>query len=87
MPPLAFLKNASQARRQDSVAGGGGEINCGEVREVFLHEFEWGTGAREIYLSVDQTNKMKTNKKQVFRAKFPQIQVVVSKFLRFSTNS
>ena len=45
------------------LGGGGAEINCGEVREFFLHEFEWGTGAREIYLSVDQTNKMKTNKK------------------------
>ena len=30
--------------------------------------FEWGTGAREIYSSVDQTNKMKT-KKKVFSSK------------------
>ena len=32
--------------------------------EVYLFEFEWGTGAREIYSSVDQTNKVKTKKKR-----------------------
>ena len=59
-----------QARRQDSVTGGGGaEINFGGAREVYLCEFERGTGAREIYSSVDQTNKVKTIKKRVFSAK------------------
>ena len=33
------------------------------AREVYLREFEKGTGAREIYSNVDQTNKMKTKKK------------------------
>ena len=44
-----------QARRQSSVTRG--------PREVYLCEFQRGTGAREIYFSVDQTYKMKTNKK------------------------
>ena len=30
------------------------------AREVYLCKFERGTGAREIYSSVDQMNKMKT---------------------------
>ena len=37
-------------------------------------KFDGGTGAREV-------------KKKVFVSKFPQILVVVVKFLRFSTNS
>ena len=45
-----------QARRQESVTGGGAEINLGGAQEVDLCEFERGTGAREIYSSVDQTN-------------------------------
>ena len=53
-----------QARRQDSITGGGGaEINFRGAREVYLCEFERGTGARGIYPSLDQTNKMKTKKK------------------------
>ena len=35
---------------------------------------------------MDQTKKVKTKKKKVFVPKFPQILVVVSKFLRFFTN-
>ena len=60
-----------QARRQDSVTGGGrgAEINFGGVREVYSCEFDRGTGAREIYSSVDQTNKVKTKKKKVFSSK------------------
>ena len=44
------------------------EINFVGVREICLCEFERGTGAREIYSSVDQTNKVKT-KKKVFSSK------------------
>ena len=70
------------------MTGGGeaAEINFGGAREVYLCEFKRDTGAQEIYSSVDQTNKVKT-KKKVFSSKFPQILVIVSKFLRFSTNS
>ena len=58
-----------QARRQDSVTGGGGaKINFGGAREVYLGEFERGTGAWEIYSREDQTNKVKT-KKKVFSSK------------------
>ena len=75
-----------QAQRQDSVTGGA-EINFGGAREVYLFEFERGTGAREIYSSMDQTNKVKTKKKRSAFQKFPQIVVIVSKFLQFATNS
>ena len=51
-----------QARRQDSVTGWA-EINFGGAREVYLCEFERGTGAREVYTSVDQTKNVKTKKK------------------------
>ena len=47
-----------QARRQDSVTGGA-EINFERAREVYLCEFKRGTGAREIYPSLDQMNKVK----------------------------
>ena len=47
-----------QARRQDSVTGGA-EINFWGAREVYLREFERGTGAREIYFSLVQMNKVK----------------------------
>ena len=49
------LIGAQQARRQDSVTEGA-EINFGGVREVYLCEFERGTGAREIYPNLDQMN-------------------------------
>ena len=35
-------------------------MNFGGAREVYLCEFERGTGAREIYPSLDQMNKVKT---------------------------
>ena len=44
---------------------GGAEINFGGAREVHLCEFERGTRAREVYSSLDQTNKVKTKKKKV----------------------
>ena len=47
---------------------GGAEINFGGARKVYFCEFERGTGAREIYSSVNQTNKVKT-KKKVFSSK------------------
>ena len=37
---------------------GGAEINFGGAREVCLCEFERGTGALEIYPSLDQMNKV-----------------------------
>ena len=58
--------------------GGGAEINFGGARKVYLCEFERGTGAREIYSGVEKRSSVQ---------KFPQILVVVSKFLRFSTKS
>ena len=60
----------SQARLQDSVTGGEAEINLGGAREVYLCEFERGMGACEIYSSEDQTNKVKTNKKDLQFKKF-----------------
>ena len=48
-----------QARRQDSVTGRT-EINIGSAREVYLCEFERGMGAREIYPTLDQMDKVKT---------------------------
>ena len=76
-----------QYRRQDSVTGGGGTNKFGGSREVCSCEFERGTGAREICCSVDQTNNVKTKRKRSSIQKFPQILVIVSKFLRFFTNS
>ena len=58
----SFQNICDQARRQDSVTAGA-EINFGGAREVDFCEIERGTGAREIYSSVDQTNKVKTKKK------------------------
>ena len=54
-----------QARRQDSVTGGA-EINFGGAREVYLCEFERGTGAREINPILDQMNKVKTKDSKGF---------------------
>ena len=66
-----------QARRQDSVTGGGGHKEIwGGARELDLREFE----------SVDQTKKVKTKKRSSIQ-KFPQILVIISKIVRFSTNS
>ena len=62
-----------QAWRQDSVTGGGAEINLGGAREVYVLEFDGATGAREVYSNVDQIKNVKTKKK-----------VFVSNFLRFS---
>ena len=76
-------KKSIQARRQDSVTGGA-EINFEGTREVCFREFERGTGAREIYSSLNQTIKVKKN---VFGFKFPQILVFASKFVRLFTNS
>ena len=52
-----------QAQRQDSGTGGGRNKFWG-AWEVHLCEFGRGTGAREIYPSLDQTNKVKTKKKR-----------------------
>ena len=106
-------KKSIQARRQDSVTGGA-EINFEGTREVCFREFERGTGAREIYSSLNQTIKVKKKclrfqisansgirlkiraivheftkkkKKKVFGSKFSQTLIIVSKFLRFFTNS
>ena len=47
---------------------GGAEINSGGAREVYLCEFERGTGSREIYPSLDQMNKVKTKIQRDFPA-------------------
>ena len=68
MPLLHFLLLrliCYQARHQDSVTGGA-EITFGGAREVYLSEFERGTGAREIYPSLDQMNKVKTKNSEGF---------------------
>ena len=49
----------SQARHQDSMTGGR-EIKFEGAQEVYLCELEKGTGAQEIYPSLDQMNKVKT---------------------------
>ena len=59
-----LMKGLRQAWRQDSVTAGGRSKFWG-AREVYLCEFERGTGARKIYSSVDQTNKVKTEKKDL----------------------
>ena len=50
--------SSTQAQRQDSVTGRGGRNKFWGAREVYLCEFERGTGARKIYSSLDQTNKV-----------------------------
>ena len=57
-------RNPQQARRQGAEMRG--RNKSWGVREVYLGEFEGGTGAREVYSSVDQTKKVKTKKKKVF---------------------
>ena len=44
----------------------GAEINFGGAREVYLCEFERGTGARQICPSLDQMNKVKTRNSEGF---------------------
>ena len=67
--------------------GVGGRNKFWGAREVYLCEFERGTGAREIYSSVDQNEQGENLKTRSSAQNFPQILVIVSKFLRFSTNS
>ena len=50
------------------MTGGGGRINFWVGHEKFVYVNSRGAGAREIYFSVDQTNKVKT-KKKVFSSK------------------
>ena len=72
-------EEAASTRRQDSITGGGGG---GGGRNKF-----WG-GTRSLYSRVDQPKQVKTKKKKRSSIQlFPQNLVVVSKFLRFSTNS
>ena len=50
-------------RRQDSVTGGGGGRNkFWGAQKLYLCKFKRGTGAREIYASVDQTKKIFSSK-------------------------
>ena len=49
----------TKARRQDSVTGGA-ETNFGGHEQFILCEFERGTGAREIYRSLDEVNKVRS---------------------------
>ena len=53
---VVFILILCQARRQDIVTGGGGaEINLGGAREVYLYEFERGTGAQFILVWIKRT--------------------------------
>ena len=45
---------------------GGGRNKFWGAREVYLCEFERGTGAREIYPSLDEMNKVKTKDSKGF---------------------
>ena len=67
--------------RQDSLIGWA-EINFGGAREVYLSEFERGTGAPKIYSSVDQTNKVKTKKKRSSSQKFYEIRCESTKITK-----
>ena len=60
------------ARRQDSVTRGA-EMNFWGAQEVYLREFK----------SVDQTKKVKTQKKRSSVQKFSQTLVSISKFCDF----
>ena len=64
-----------QARRHDRVTGGA-EINFGGAREVYLCEFERGTGAREIYPSLHESNEQGESQKfkGIFRPKTGDLQ-------------
>ena len=60
------------------------KLNSPKGHENFIYVNS--RGAREVYSIVDQTKKVRTKKKKKKRStvqKFPQILVVVSKFLRF----
>ena len=54
-----------------SATAGGAEINFRGAREVYLCELERGTGARETYPSLDQTNKVKTKKRSEIQSDIP----------------
>ena len=71
-----------QARRQDNVTGGGGRNKFWGAREVYLCEFERGTGARDIYSSVDQTKKVKTKKKRGSRTRALKTRVLKTRALK-----
>ena len=73
---ISSSRKHDQARRQDSVTGGGGgaEINFRVAREVYLCELERGTGAREIYPSLDQMSKMKTKDSKGFSGRNREFQ-------------
>ena len=55
---------------------GRAKINFGGARKVYLCEFERGMGAREIYPSLDQMNKVKIKNsfKRFFRPKAGDLQ-------------
>ena len=61
------MKGAGPAPGYRHWRGGGWvEINFGGTQEVYLCEFERGTVAREIYPSLDQINKVKTQDRKGF---------------------
>ena len=64
-PNHSKFARSQQARRQDSVTGGA-EINFGGHEKFILCEFERGTGAREIYPSLDQINKVRSKTSKGF---------------------
>ena len=64
--PLTY--EVDQARRQDSVTGGGGSRKkiLGGHEQFILSEFERGTGAREIYPSLNQLNEVRSKDSKGF---------------------
>ena len=64
---FALTVHLTQARRQDSVTGRV-EIKFGGLEKYVLCEFERGTGAQEIYPSLDQINKVKRKDSKGFSA-------------------
>ena len=62
-----FKFGGAQARRQNSVTGGA-ELNFGGHEQFIWCEFERGTGAREIYPSLDQLNKVGSKDSKGFSA-------------------
>ena len=55
----------TQARCQDSVTWGA-KVNFGGHEQFILCEFEKGTGAREIYPSLDPVNKVRSKNSKGF---------------------
>ena len=69
-PNHSKFARSQQARRQDSVTGGGGRGGRKKIldghEKFILIKFERSTGAREIYPSLDQINKVRSKTSKGF---------------------